>query len=482
MPHRPPAAHPVAAPPLPPAVDAADYLSVVWTVLTEALCDEVFAALREHERQRKWTLFTLVQFWIALLHEAPAVSQTTAVCNCARRHPLYPVLTASPESFFQRVQALRPAFFRGVFERVSAALRDRLEALPVRFAAELPVSAAAFPEIYCVDASRLDKVAHRVKLLRRTTAAVLPGSLEAVYDVRRGCLRQLHFDPDGAAAEARLFAHVLAELAPGALLLLDRAYPTPRLLALALMCGAEVVARQRRGLTTHRVQRLRRVRTPTLAIDDDLVELGRAGTPEGPVGVRAVRIRTVYKGAARTLTLVTTVLDPARLPAEHLAALYGVRWSVERLFLTMKATLHLGRLYNTTPAAVGQQVYATALLYNALRLAQAELAHRVEVPPERLSPERLFPRLMERLEQRTWIEVGALLRDAELRALDPTLPPYDPEALAAALAHHPRLRLVVADVLCEPRRGKRKKRRFCAGRHRFTTFAKLPGGKKYLKA
>src|SRR5829696_9966890 len=139
------------------------------------------------------------------------------------------------------------------------------------------------------------------------------------------------------------------------------------------------------------------------------------------------------------------------------------------MFLTMKATLHLNRLYNSTPAAVGQQVYATALLYNALRLAQAELAERLALPPERLSPEKLFPRLMERLEQRTWIEVGALGRDAQLRALDPTLPPYDPQALAAYLAHHPRLRLVVADLLCEPRARKRKKRRFCAGRHRHTT-------------
>ncbi len=356
---------------LPTYVDAADYLGVLWTYLTEALCAEVFVALRERERQRKWTIFTLVQFWIALLHDGPEVSQTQAVTDCARGHPLYPVLTATPESFFQRIQALRPVFFRAVFERVTTAILARVEALPVRFATELStlsVSATTFPEISCVDASRLDKVAHRVKVLQRTTKAVLPGSVEAVYDLRRGCLRQLSFDPDGCRGERHLFEQVLPDILPGALLVVDRYYATPRLIDVVTMCRVDLVARARRGITMRRVQRLRRVRTAALTVDDELVELGsatsaRAGS--GPVGVRHVRIRTVYKGAVRTLTLVTTVLDPTRLPAEQLAALYGCRWSIERMFLTMKETLHLNRLYNSTPAAVAQQVYATALLYNA---------------------------------------------------------------------------------------------------------------------
>jgi hypothetical protein len=46
-------------------VPSAHYLSVIWQHLTESLCEEVFAATRERERQRKWTLFALVWFWIA---------------------------------------------------------------------------------------------------------------------------------------------------------------------------------------------------------------------------------------------------------------------------------------------------------------------------------------------------------------------------------------------------------------------------------
>lgn len=463
-------------------VDAADYLSVLWTYLTEALCAEVFAATRDRERQRKWTLFTLVKFWVALLHEGPEVSQTRALANCTRGHPLYPVVTATPEAFFQRIQALRPAFFRAVFTRVTVRVLERLAALSVRFATALPLSPTSWPEIYCVDGSRLDAVAHRVKLLQRTPAVVLPGGLAAVYDLRRGCLRELLFEPDSHRGEQQLFAAVLADLPPGALLVLDRYYAKPALLNLALMVGVAVVARTNGTVQQHRVRWLRRVRTAQLAIDDALVVLGGArGTVSGPTLVRSVRIRLQYKGRRQTLTLLTTVLDPRSLLAEHLAALYGRRWTVERMFLTMKDTLHLRRLYNCTPAAVSQQVYATALLYNALRLAQLELAERLQLAPEALSPERLFPQLLERLEQRTWAEVGALLRDEQLRAHDPSLPPFDPVALAAALDRHPRWQLEVATLLVTPRKGRRKRPRFCAARARHTSYAKLRGGKRYLK-
>ena len=39
--------------------------------ITEALCDEVFQDIRTSERQRKWTLFALARFWLAVILEAP---------------------------------------------------------------------------------------------------------------------------------------------------------------------------------------------------------------------------------------------------------------------------------------------------------------------------------------------------------------------------------------------------------------------------
>lgn len=477
---------------LPTRITAADYLDILWQYLTEAVCDEVFAAIRARdgsaERQRKWTLYTLLKFWIVLLHEDAEVSQTRAVADCATDHPLYPTLTASAASFFQRIQSLRPAFFRAVFTHVTARVRTecvpRWAAAGVTFCTDLPIPTTVFPDIYCVDASRADKVAHRVGVLQRTTRAVLPGSIEAVYDLRRGVLRDLYFDPDGCRGERRLFEEVLADLPSGALLVGDRYYGTPCMLDAATMCGQSLVARHVRTATQRKRQCLRKVRTATLTVDDWLVDTGGTGQDTVAITIRYVRITTVYKGRVRTLTFVTNVLDPTRLPAEHLAALYGLRWTIERMFLTLKATLRLNRLFNSTPAAVGQQVYATALLYNALRLAQLEVAHRLGLPPEQLSPEKLFPLVMDRLERRTWIEVGALWQAERLQAAYPDveLPPVDPVALAAALTAHPSLMLPVRALLVERRTTKRKTRRYCAGRGKApTSFAHLHGGKRYLE-
>ncbi|HEY9448116.1 MAG TPA: IS4 family transposase [Gemmatimonadaceae bacterium] len=472
---------------LPRFVDAADYLAVLWRHLTEGLCEEIFRALRERERERKWTIFTLMQFWVALLHSGPEMSQTQAVSECDRGHPLYPVLTATPESFFERVQSLGPRFFSAIFTRVTRAFLQEISALPVRFASGLSIPAERFSEIYTLDASRLDPVAHRLKILRRTTRAVIPGSIEALYDVRRGVIRALHFDPDGSRAEYTMAEELLGDIPAGSLLVLDRLYATPTFIGTAQMCGMELVARYKGGIKRREVRLLRRVRRSNLSIDDVLIELGttrrlgKADTPAGPVLVRYVEIETQHGGATHTLKLITTVLDPERLGAEEMAELYGYRWTIERMFLTMKSTLHLERLYNSTPAAVGQQLYATALLYNALRLAQAQLALKLEVEPERLSPEKLFPRLMQRLEQRTWIEAGVIWHETLMRATNPSIPRYDPEALARSLDHNPRLRLDVHDILLERRKEGRKRRRYCEGRHMHTSFAKLSGGKRYLK-
>src|SRR5437868_5053858 len=82
--------------------------------LTQSLCGEVFAATREHERQRKWTLFAMVWFWIGLLQTRYS-SQTRALLEARAGSPLFPPVDAAPEAFFQKAQAFRPAFFHNVF-------------------------------------------------------------------------------------------------------------------------------------------------------------------------------------------------------------------------------------------------------------------------------------------------------------------------------------------------------------------------------
>ena len=90
--------------------------------------------------------------------------------------------------------------------------------------------------------------------------------------------------------------------------------------------------------------------------------------------------------------LLTNVLTPARLSAEEALDLYPYRWGIERMFFDLKEVLNLNRLYAADPNAVAMQVYAAAIAYNALRVAQGEGAAQVGVAPETISPAKFTPR------------------------------------------------------------------------------------------
>ncbi len=48
-------------------------------------------------------------------------------------------------------------------------------------------------------------------MARKTTKAIIPGSMEAVYDLRRGLLHELHLNPDGCVTQPDAAQAVLLE-------------------------------------------------------------------------------------------------------------------------------------------------------------------------------------------------------------------------------------------------------------------------------
>ena len=91
--------------------------------------------------------------------------------------------------------------------------------------------------------------------------------------------------------------------------------------------------------------------------------------------------------------LLTNVLDPAKLPAQLALETYPFRWGIERLFFELKEVFRLNTFYAANVNAVAMQVYAAALVHTAFRIAQAGIAKEHRLPPEALSPAKLFPRL-----------------------------------------------------------------------------------------
>ena len=211
-------------------------------------------------------------------------------------------------------------------------------------------------------------------------------------------------------------------------------------------------------------------RTSQLSFDDWLVHMGGS-----QYGTTAVRLRWVRLwGPGFQITLITNVLDPKRLTPQQLMALYRRRWSVERMYLAMKDVLDLNHLYNCSPAAVGQQVYATAILYNTLRVSQAKIAATASIEPEMLSVDKIFPTLIEHYFVATCIALAAERRPQQHLLAHPHPPPIEVDP--------PWLRVRISDHLLEKRNERRRQRRFCKGRARATSYRKIPGAKKLLRS
>lgn len=86
-------------------------------------------------------------------------------------------------------------------------------------------------------------------------------------------------------------------------------------------------------------------------------------------------------------TLFTSLMDPARYKAEEVFALYHERWEIELAYGEMKTDM-LGQamtLRSQQPDGVEQELWATLLMYNLIRLEITRIADEAKVQPCRIS-------------------------------------------------------------------------------------------------
>lgn len=441
-------------------VELTPTVELLHAYLTAALCDEVFQGVRTKERQRDWTLFCLARFWIDVIVHAP--TSLTELLE-RKRHGdaqgFLPAVGASNASFFERCKTLSSAFFMGLHARFI----DLVEAkAPKQYCGELAHLQKKFTDLVAIDGSRLDKVAHRLKILWSEKAAVLPGCLLAVYDLFRGITTQLWFDADAAASEFKRAITAIECLAPGTLVLGDRLYCSPALFSALNQQGCFGVFKRTRAVSIEKIRRLERVRENGMLVEDWIV---RAGKGSDALELRFVRV----KNNGKTHEALTNVLDPEVLSVEDIITLYPRRWRVERLFYDLKVVLNLQSFYAANPNAVAMQVYAAAMIHSAFRIAQADIAKKVGLPPEELSTEKLFPLLS--LAAIKVVEAEFIF-DHTCKA-NPKVKLRKP-----SWKHLPDTVISLSHILVQRRSGVRKKRKYDEQRRSWKSFRKIRGAKK----
>ena len=88
---------------------------------------------------------------------------------------------------------------------------------------------------------------------------------------------------------------------------------------------------------------------------------------------------------SRTITLVTTLLDPKKYPKKDIAELYGLRWEVETNIRHLKTTMKMDVLRSKTVEGIKKELYVFCIVYNLIRRAMLKIATTMKLPPQRLS-------------------------------------------------------------------------------------------------
>lgn len=112
--------------------------------------------------------------------------------------------------------------------------------------------------------------------------------------------------------------------------------------------------------------------------------------------LRMVRYSLVAQGRrSKSITVVTTLVDPVEYPAEEIAELYGHRWNVELDIRQIKQTLNMDHFRCKSPEMVKRELWTTLLAYNLVRKVICEAATFAGVLPRRLSFTRTCAFLLE---------------------------------------------------------------------------------------
>jgi hypothetical protein len=184
-------------------------------------------------------------------------------------------------------------------------------------------------QIKVLDGNHLATTEHRLKALRGTRAAPLPGQALVVLDQQRMLITDVFLNEDGHAQERRLIAEVLQHVQADDLWIEDRNFCTLGLMFGMVRRGAVFVVRQHGQVQGELVGRLTRqgaIRSGVVYEQPLLVR-----DPEHGETLRVRRITVKLTEPTRngdTELHILSNVPVRRASAAPLARLYGKRWIV----------------------------------------------------------------------------------------------------------------------------------------------------------
>jgi hypothetical protein len=330
-----------------------------WCSLWQSLNPE--ASCREVVRQ----LQALFQ-----LEGGPAISgEDGAYCRAKARlpWPQFPKALAATAGFCGQL-APAPDFWQGRPVKV-------VDGSTLTLLADTKKNRAAYPPLQCQPHQPSFPMMRLVVLFSLWSGAVLA--------VAQGSL---------AVSELSLLAQLASQLAKGDVLVGDRGFGCyPVIALLQQVWGVDFV-----GRTTRRVDGRRRLRR--LGRNDWLIQWKKGATASpwmtlpqwlalpAALTLRAVKGARFQKGfRVRQVTVITTLLDREKYPAQEILDAYLRRWRLEMCLDDLKTTLRMESLRSRSPEMAHKELALRLIAHNLVRCTMAQAARTHGVPLDRVS-------------------------------------------------------------------------------------------------
>jgi hypothetical protein len=287
----------------------------------------------------------------------------------------------SQPALSKRLLAFPAELFQQVLHSLLPKLRERWQARQRPLPASVSCALRHFGHIYAVDGSALEALFRKLDALKDTPAGALAGKICTVIDLATRLPEQIWFNADALAHDTNFLSKILSMAHAGVLWIFDRGFYDFTFFDDLIESGSHFITR----LKSNAVFSVQSVLCQTAEIRDRLILLGGAnGSCKHTLRLIEVRFGVTW------YSYLTSVLDPAILPANVVADLYRRRWRIEEAFLIVKRLLNLAYLWTGSLNGVLLQVWATWLFFSLLIDLGDAVAEELMLPFDRISLEMVF--------------------------------------------------------------------------------------------
>lgn len=202
--------------------------------------------------------------------------------------------------------------------------------------------------------------------------------------LRSHLLAAASFGPYGAS-ELEYASRLWSEVPNDSLTIVDRNFLKANIL-LPLTGGGTNRHWMTRAKSNTAMKRVRRLGKGDWLVELNVSSRSRKEDAQLPMRYPARAIRYHRRGF-RPQTVLTSLLDPDRWPAQELVELYHERWEIELGYDEIKTELleRQEAIRSQRPGGVEQELWGVALAYNLIRLEMARIADEAGVSPNRIS-------------------------------------------------------------------------------------------------